>query len=173
MRKVILSIGLLLGVCLVSHAQKGKNQINVGPEVDLPLGTLGDAYKVGFGGTIKGLLGVGKFGQITLTTGYLTFKGKSANDGGYSYADQTFGIIPFLAGYRQNFNSIYVEPQIGLASYKTKVTGYSFTETRFTYGLGAGYSSKIIDLGLRFQSHEGASLLALRAAYNINLKSKK
>ncbi len=168
MRKFSFFMALLLSISFVSHAQKG-NQINIGPELDIPMGTFGDAYKIGFGGTVKGLLGVGKSGQFTLTTGYLYFKGKSSGTGGYSYADQKFSIIPYLLGYRYYFKDLYVEPQLGMASYTTKAGGSGITETRFTYGAGAGYSMKAIDLGLRFQTHEGASLVAIRAAYNINL----
>ncbi len=169
MKRIILSLTLLLAICLVGHAQKGNNQVNIGPEVDLPVGTFGDAYKAGFGVTAKGLYGVGKSGQITFTTGFQSLKGKSGTVDGYSYSGQTISIIPYLAGYRQNFKSLYVEPQLGFATYKTKVPDFHFSETRLTYGIGVGYSMKVVDLGLRYQSHEGYSMVALRAAYNINL----
>ena len=164
MKKTFLSLIVLSLISYGVSAQKGNNQISIGPEVDLPVGTFGDAYKVGFGGTIKGLYGIGSAGQITFTTGYVGFKGKSG-----LYANQKFNIIPLLAGYRQNFKTLYVEPLLGLANYKTKVTGFSESETRFTYGVGVGYSG-VVDLGLRFQAHEGASLVALRAAYVIKFK---
>ena len=167
MRRIFLSLAILCSITYCAHAQKGNNQISIGPEVDLPAGTFGDAYKAGFGGTVKGLFGVGTSGQITFTTGYIGFKGKGES----LYADQKFSIIPLLAGYRQNFKALYVEPLIGLASYKTKVADFSETETRFTYGAGIGYSG-VVDLGLRFQTHEGASLFALRAAYVIKFKKK-
>lgn len=173
MRKVILFFGLLLFIGSAGYAQKGKNQINIGPELDIPMGTFGDAFKLGFGGTVKGLFGIGKSGQITLTTGYLSFKGKSGTtEGGYSYADQKFSILPILAGYRQNIKTFYVEPQLGVASYTSKVADFKFTETRFTYGAGVGFSLKLVDLGVRFQGHEGASMIGIRAAYNINFKKK-
>ncbi|HEY8657450.1 MAG TPA: hypothetical protein VIL78_00320 [Hanamia sp.] len=170
MKKFYLFFCVLLVASQISFAQKGNNQIGIGPEVDFPMGTFGDAYKVGFGGTVKGLLGVGQSGQITLTLGYSTFKGKSGTTGGYSYAGQTYNIIPYLLGYRNNFKAFYIEPQLGFASYTTKVTGFKETETRFTYALGAGYNIHSFDLGLRFQSHEGSSFLGARIAYTINLK---
>jgi hypothetical protein len=173
MKKVLLSSVFLLLISIFANAQKGKNQINIGPEVDVPIGTFSNAYKIGFGGTVKGLYGVGDEGQITFMTGFSTFKGKSGTTNGYSYANQTYNIIPYLFGYRKNFKTLYIEPQIGFASYKTKVTGYNFNETRLTYGLGVGYSVNALELGLRFQSHVGSSLFALRAAYNLNLKKKK
>jgi hypothetical protein len=152
-------------------AQKGKNQISLGPEADLPVGTFGNAYKLGFGGSVKGLLGVGQSGQVTLTVGYSTFKGKSGTSYGYSYAGQTYNIIPYLVGYRQNFKTLYVEPQLGFASYTTKAAGFKGTETRLTYGVGVGISVNSLDLGLRYQSHEGSSLIGLRVAYVINFKT--
>jgi len=152
------------------NAQKGNNQISIGPELDLPIGNFSTAYSVGFGGTVKGLYGIGTAGQITLTTGYLHFKGKSGTNNGYSFADQTFTIIPYMLGYRHNFKPWYVEPQVGLASYTTKAGSFKFNETRLTYGIGGGYVMRNLDLGLRFQSHVGASLVALRVAYNISLK---
>jgi hypothetical protein len=161
---------LLLVLSFVGNAQKGNNQISIGPEVDLPIGSFNDIYKVGFGGTIKGLLGVGTAGQVTLMTGFSSFKGKSSGAGGFDFSSQTFNIIPILLGYRQNFSGFYAEPLAGLAIYKTKVTGFSESETRFTYGIGAGYAQKAVDLGLRWQSHEGATLLALRIAYALSLK---
>lgn len=163
-------LAIVLLLMQASHAQKGNNGVSIGPELDLPIGSFSTAYSVGFGGTVKGLYGIGSAGQVTLTTGYLHFKGKSGTSNGYSFADQTFTIIPYLLGYRHNFKPWYVEPQVGLASYTTKTSGFKFNETRLTYGLGGGYIMKNLDLGLRFQTHVGASLIAFRAAYNINLK---
>jgi hypothetical protein len=169
MKRSLLLLTFTLFASIYCFAQKGKNQVNFGPEADLPIGTMGDAYKLGFGGTLKGLLGVGKTGQVTLTLGYSTFKGKSGTSGGYSYAGQTFNVIPFLVGYRNNFNKFYIEPQLGLASYTTKVTGFKETETRLTYGLSVGYAINSFDLGLRYQGHEGASFIGARVAYVIDL----
>ena len=171
MKKFSLFFCVLLAASLTSFAQKGNNQISIGPEVGIPMGTFGDAYSVGFGGTVKGLLGVGQSGQLTLTLGYLHFKGKSGtSNNGYSYANQTFNIIPYLIGYRHNIKAFYIEPQLGFASYTTKVTGEKISETRLTYALGTGYTMHSFDIGIRFQSHEGTSFLGVRAAYVFNLK---
>ena len=171
MKKFSLIFCVLLTTSLISFAQKGNNQISLGPEVGIPMGTFGDAYSVGFGGTVKGLLGVGQSGQLTFTLGYLYFKGKSGtSSNGYSYANQTFNIVPYLIGYRHNIKAFYIEPQLGFASYTTKVIGEKISETRFTYALGAGYTIHSFDVGLRFQSHEGTSFLGVRAAYVFNLK---
>src|SRR4051794_17151591 len=100
MKKVfILSVSLLL-VTLGTYAQAGKFQLNVGPEVNIPVGSFGDFYKTGFGGSLKALYGVSKSGQVTLTAGYSSFKGKG-NVNGFNYSSLKLGILPILLGYRQ------------------------------------------------------------------------
>jgi hypothetical protein len=58
---------------------------------------------------VRGLLGVGTAGQVSLTVGYASFKEKKE-----SGTDAKFTMLPILAGYRHNFNGLYVEPQVGL-----------------------------------------------------------
>jgi hypothetical protein len=173
--KKLMKHSTLIAICFlaissVSQAQKGNNQVSIGPELDVPVGSFATAYKIGVGGSVKGLYGIGKAGQITFTTGYSVFKGKSGSSGGYSFEGQTFSVIPLLLGYRYNYQSFYAEVQYGVAVYKTKVTGFDFSETKLTRGIGIGYVAKALDLGLRYQNHKGASLFGIRAAYNINFK---
>ena len=163
MKRIYLFLGIFTILTLAGHAQTGHNQVSIGPEADIPVGTFGNAYKTGFGGTIKGLYGVGKTGQVTLTTGYSSFSGKDI------YSGQTFGILPILLGYRANLTGLYIEPFLGMARYATKAGTYTFNETRFTYGGGIGFAMKALDLGARLQSHQGATLVAIRLAYAFNL----
>jgi hypothetical protein len=172
MKKINL-LFLFLCVSLIGFAQQGKNQLSFGPEINIPAGNFADAYKMGFGGTIKGLYGIGSSGQLTLMLGYSSFKGKSGSSGGYSYSDQTLNIIPYLLGYRQNLKSIYIEPEVGFATYATKISSFKETETRLTYALALGYALQHFDLGLRYQSHVGMSLLAVRLAYVLAFEKMK
>lgn len=172
MKKISLFLVLFVTLAFAGQAQTGHNQISIGPEVDIPVGSFGDIYKTGFGGTIKGLWGVGTAGQVTLMSGYSTFKGKNQGSGGFDYSGMKFGIIPILVGYRQNFNGLYVEPQLGEAIYTTKSGGFKEHETRFTYGGGIGFSMNALDLGARIQSHEGATLVAIRLAYAFGFGKK-
>lgn len=168
---------LVLGFFLVtfSHAQTGNNQIGIGAEFNVPLGSFGDAYKTGFGGTIKGLYGVGKSGQLTLTTGYSAFKGKSETNLGYSYAGQTFTIVPILAGYRHHFTGLYAEPQIGVTVNGTKASGMHVeTMTKFAFAVNVGYEINGLDLSLRYHTEgDVLSLFAARIGYNFGLGAKK
>ena len=58
MRKVILVLASVIALSS-AHAQTGKNQVGVALEVGLPMGDFGDAFKTGFGGSLKYLHGVG------------------------------------------------------------------------------------------------------------------
>lgn len=170
MRRLLILFIMMLAMKTVTYAQTGNNQVSIGPEVDLPIGTFGDYYKLGFGGSVKGLFGVGTAGQVTLMAGYSSFTGKS-DAPGYDLSSYKFNIIPILVGYRQNFSGFYAEPQLGMAIYNTKVSGISESETRFTWAIGAGYAMSAFDIGVRYQSHTGSNLFALRIAYALNFGS--
>jgi hypothetical protein len=159
----------------VSHAQTGNNQIGIGAEINVPLGSFGDAYKTGFGGTIKGLYGIGKAGQLSLTTGYSAFKGKSETNLGYSYAGQTFTMVPVLVGYRHHFTGLYVEPQLGVTINGTKASGVKVeTMTKFAFALNAGYEINGLDISLRYHTEgDVLSLFAARIGYNFSLGKNK
>jgi hypothetical protein len=155
MRKVFLATVFVVASFIGANAQSGHNQIGIGPEVGIPTGDFGDAYKTGFGGSIKGLLGVGTAGQVTLTSGYTTFKAKDLPSG----VDVKASIIPILVGYRHNFSGFYVEPQVGYGIYGSKVDGMgspydgSNSDGAFTWAAGVGYAMEQgLDIGARYQS---------------------
>ena len=112
MKKFALLLYLILITCSV-QAQEGKNQIGIAAEAGIPMGNFGDRFKTSVGGSLKGLYGIGKNGQVTFTTGFMRFK----SDGAISRTS----IIPFLGGYRHNLaNGIYLEPQLGYGIYKLR-----------------------------------------------------
>ena len=165
-------------ISVASFAQKGKNQIGAGADVTFPTGDFGYSYKNGFGGYVKALLGVGKSGQVTFTTGYT----KSKENGSTPDWSSTVGIAPLLAGYRHYFNNVFVEPQFGYGIYSVKVVeGDDFwTESggAFTFAASAGIAfNNQIEISARYQSggQQGLNfgLFGLRLGYNFNLKSSK
>ena len=177
MRKVLLVLAAVFALG-AAKAQTGKNQIGVGLEVGLPMGDFGDAFKTGFGGSLKYLHGVGSAGQVTLTTGYTTFSAKDVPSGYSAHAS----IIPILVGYRHNFSGVYVEPQLGYGIYGSKVKGGGLDESdsngAFTWAIGAGYAmAEGLDLGVRYQSasKDGGttSLIGFHVAYNFSLGGSK
>lgn len=157
---------VITSLSLLSHAQKGNNQIGVAFEAGLPTGDFGDAVKTGFGGSLKGLLGVGTAGQVSLTAGYTSFGVKDASDA-------NFTIVPILLGYRHNFSGLYLEPQVGYGSYAFKEGGISVSSGQFTWAIGLGYAMSGFDIGARYQSAskdgESTSLVGLHVGYNFSL----
>lgn len=177
MKKIFLTIigaGLF---SIASFAQAGKNQISLSGNVATPTGDFKEFTKVGFGGTVKALYGVGKSGQITLTSGYVAFSAKDLYKDLLEADKINQSIIPILAGYRHNFSGFYVEPQVGYGVYAAKIKGGDFdgsdSNGAFTWAAGVGYVFGNIDLGALYQSGhkdgESNGFAGLRVAYNFSL----
>jgi len=170
MRKLLFSLVLLITVSFAANAQSGTNKIGIGAEAAIPIGNAKDVLKTGFGGSLKALFGIGKAGQVTLTSGYTTFSGKDIPDG----YKATLSVIPALAGYRQNIAGFYIEPQAGasLISEKDSYDGESETGStiKFTWGVGAGYVISNVEIGARYQRAEveggNFSFAGLKLGYN-------
>ncbi len=173
MRKILFSLATCIIVSLAAHAQSGTTKIGIGAELGAPIGNAKDVLKMGFGGSAKALFGIGNAGQITLTSGYSTFSAKGLDDG----EKASLSIIPLIAGYRQNFNGFYVEPQAGAGLILEKdENGYGSEKgstTRFTWAVGAGYVISNVDVGVRYQRSEANggnfSYVGIKVAYNIPL----
>jgi len=165
--------------CSVVFAQKGNNQIGIGADVSLPTGQFSNYYKTSFGGYAKAMLGVGKSGQVTFTTGYSSFQ-QSVQDVDFTTA---ISIVPLLLGYRANFNGFFVEPQLGYGVYGGKfltADGDFFSKTTgsFMWAAGIGYVfNKKVEVSARYQvgSKNGTALsvFGLRLGYNFSLNSSK
>ena len=172
MRKIFFASALAIVSFIGAKAQSGNNQVGVAFDLGVPTGDLGDAVKTGFGGQVRGLLGVGTAGQVSLTVGYSGFKEKEE-----SGADVKFSILPVLAGYRHNFSGFYVEPQVGYGSYAAKATIMG-TESKdsegiFTWAAGIGFAKNGVDIGARYQSASkddfNYSLVGIHIGYNFTL----
>lgn len=119
---------------------------------------------------------MGTNGQVTFTTGYTSFGWNDDFE-----VDGNFSIIPLLAGYRQNFSGFYVEPQLGLGIYNSKMEfmgeSESDSESAFTWAVGLGYViNQAFDIGFRYQSatkdSEELNHFGLRLGYNFSLGSR-
>lgn len=169
MRKVFLTMAAVIAIASASFAQTGKNQLGIGAEVALATASGGGTV---FGATAKYLHGVGTAGQVTLTAGALF---DSESEGGVK---ATGTQIPILAGYRHNFNGLYVEPQLGymLTSYKVKIEGLAesnVSDGALAYAIGGGYAfANGLDLGVSYRNgaksgYTGA--IVFRVGYNFSL----
>ncbi len=171
-KTIILSVALLFA-CFSAFAQKGNNQVGVGLDLGLPMGDFGDGSKMGIGGTVKGMYGIGTAGQLELTLGYISFGMKESS----SSASASTSVIPIFAGYRHHFNGLYVEPQLGISMIKSKVDvmgqSMSSSTSAFGWALGVGYLFNEFDISARYQSasKDGSSMgfIGLRLGYNFSL----
>jgi hypothetical protein len=177
MRKFL--IAAILGATSFGvQAQTGHNQIGFGPEVAIPTGDFGDMFNTGFGGSVKGMFGIGTAGQVTMTSVYTIYKAKDLPSG----VDFNASSIPILLGYRHNFKGFYVEPQAGYGILGSKVSGTgtsldgSDSDGGFTWAAGIGYAMQQgIDIGARYQSTEkdgSTSLIGFTVRYNFSLGGK-
>lgn len=177
MKKII--VGLLAAVLFYasSSAQKGNNQIGMGTDVGIPTGEFSTYFKTGFGAYVKALLGVGKSGQVTFTSGYSSFKAVG------DFPLKT-GIVPLLLGYRANFNGFFIEPQFGYSINNAKFMGFDDVAPEktaggtFMWAAGIGYVfNNKIEVGARYQSasNNGSTmaLFGLRLGYNFSLDGSK
>lgn len=177
MKKVFL---VLLGCVLFSagaFAQRGNNQIGVAADASVPTGDLSEFSNAGFGGTVKVLYGIGKAGQLTLTSGYVSFTGKETFKDLLGADKITQTIVPVLVGYRHNFDGFYAEPQIGYGFYASKIKGGILDSKdsggAFTWAAGIGYIFRSFEVGVRYQSanknNEGVGMIGFQAGYNFSL----
>jgi hypothetical protein len=171
MKKILLSLLVVVFVSTCCFAQKGNNQISVGAEVNfLASNGYSSIYNPGIGGNLKGMYGIGDASQLTITGAYSSFSGKSSS----AFGDQTLSLLPILAGYRYNLkNGFYGEGQAGLAILTTKVTGFSFSQTNFAAAINIGYVTHGFDLSARYYTEgDVISTFAVRLAYNFSLSGK-
>jgi len=150
MRKLVFFALSLFGGYL-AKSQKSNDQVTLMVESTVPV------YQndQGFGGFIKGAYGVGKSAQLTLTAGYSKFHSNNSIE-----VQKTITrLIPFLAGYKQNINKFYVEPQIGLGELGGTVNEHGDfarpSVAALFWAVGAGVNIKQFEMGLRFQSAHG------------------
>lgn len=74
----------------------------------IPTGRLADIVKTGFGGSVKGLYGIGKLPQhLALEAGYNRFAVKDLPSG----ASAHYSAVPVYLGYRANLSGFLLESQ--------------------------------------------------------------
>ena len=97
--KKIFAILAVTAICSATYAQNDdkKFHFSVGPEVGFATGDFNITHSVGIGATIQAENNIGGTTSITLTTGYMSYAGKSAG-AGIKY--KAAGIIPLKAGIK-------------------------------------------------------------------------
>ena len=167
MKKVLIAIAFTTLLWNYSQAQDkastNPNVFSLGLEASLPIGTFGDFYSFGIGGSVQIEHKISQQTGLTLNIGYISYSVKSSLGSGHT------AFIPVLAGVKQYFSpSIYGHAQLG-ASFGSGSGGGTY----FTYSPGIGFViSKNIDALVKFVGISGGSgggslnSIAVRLAYN-------
>lgn len=119
----ILVIAVLALVATPSFAQ-GKMSLSVGGDLLLPMGTFGDVYSIGFGGSARGQYNFTPMFSAGLTVGYYTWTGK---DIAGSTVKPTFSGLPIRVFGKYYFMPegkarFYGIAELGLFFWSSKVT---------------------------------------------------
>ncbi len=177
MKKLLLLLAISPLFTKAQDNQKDKFSLSVGGDVAFP--TRANTFYTGLGGTLKAAMSVTPKTSITLTSGYISFKGKHLDDGTFTVGER-FG--PVRLGLQYNLRSqFYLEPQAGYArkSYGSFVSNGSETSPpshgTFNYAFNIGYLiTKNLDISARYEDYlyKGKSQLpniGLRVAYKFKL----
>jgi len=174
MKRIYFQVLAIFLFSVAGFAQKGNNAIGAGGDMGFPTGQFGDEFKPGVGMYAKGMLGVGKAGQVTFSSGYMAFKKRETWQG----FSATLNQIPLLLGYRHNFNAFFVEPQLGYSIIGAKiitVEDETFTESDgiFIGAANIGYVfNKQIEISARYQTGgkngTNLGLFGIRLGYNFS-----
>lgn len=147
MKKALLVLLVLFTFAVSTQAQVGKMTVGGNLVLALPMGTFGDAFGMGFGGTATFTYRVIPNLDLTGTLGYLSF--------GYDVEnlDGSFGTLPFLVGGRYYFDAGNIKPyvgaELGLHFGSTSVDIPSFNFGGISYG-GGSNSTSSTDFGFGF-----------------------
>lgn len=179
MIKKILLLSIAMFTFSFVQAQKGVNGIQIGARAAFPTEKLNKIANTGFGGTIKGMYGIGSKSsphQVTIEAGYNRFGLKNLPTG----ASGSYAAIPLYTGYRYLFGKVIIDAQAGISinsvSGKSAAgTKASDSQTAFGWAAGAGYLINKVELGVKYQSSDmnddiyDIKFFALRVGYNFAL----
>jgi hypothetical protein len=145
MKKLLLAVvAMVMVVALIAPANaQNKMTVGVGADVLLPMGTFGDAYSLGFGGSAKGQYNINSQLGVGLTAGYFTW---TAKDVAGTTVKPSFSGIPVRVFGKYYFMPegkmrVYGAAELGLFFWSSKVTLPGFTVLGVTYGGGEVSSS--------------------------------
>lgn len=161
---------LLLLIVLGANAQR--YHIVIGPDLSLPTGNSTNQSPIGFGGYLKGEVGLNQKFSITGSGGVVSFLGKKF----IGPRTASSSSIPVKVGFKYyTERSFYFEGQLGAVF---PLNGIA--ENRFAWSPGAGTfirsrkSKNELDIGFRYEgwTRTGTTtftFFSLRAGYAFNL----
>jgi hypothetical protein len=166
MKKIVMSVAVLVAVCSAAFAQKDGLKFSAGPEIGFAIGDFSSTHSLGIGASGQLEFGLQDKLNFTATAGFITFSGKSIAGTNVKFQGQAF--IPVRAGAKYFFTTgIYGAAQLGVA-FLNNGGG-----TAFSYSPQLGYefktkNDKAVDATFKFEgfSKNGSlGALAFRLAY--------
>lgn len=176
-KRLIIFSFLILAV-LGTKAQR--YNIVIGPEINLPSGNSTNASPIGFGGYIKGEVGLSRKFSLTANVAAESFLGKKI----YGPRTQSLSYFPIKAGLKYyTERDFYFEGQLGAS---LPINGTTKTAFAWSPGVGTFIKSKKsnnqLDIGFRYEGWTSSRILiptgtsyttfgffSLRAGYAFNL----
>jgi len=161
-------------------AMTGK-KLGIGADFAFPAGDFGDAYKLGYGGSLQFQMPIVTNLNFTLSAGYMNFRGETFGATNLRYPD--YSAIPVKAGLNYFLaENVYVGGELGAAFGTSDDAGTSFVYTP-RVGVEFPVSDKgSIDLSARYESWSKVNygiqnnpysstgrFLGLRLAYNFGI----
>ncbi len=152
MKKIFLVITAMAFFSGAFAQQKAENsfRFSVGPEVGFATGTFNNTNSIGIGATIQGEFNVAAGTNITLTTGYISYTGRSAG-AGIKY--KAAGILPLKGGVKYFLSEgFYGAAQLGVGIFNNS------RGTAFAYTPMLGYefntkTGKAVDASLKYDGY--------------------
>jgi hypothetical protein len=149
-------------------------QFSIGAELALPMGSFGDGFNMGFGGSASYQKAINDNLSWTGYVGYQSYGAKNLPSG----ATASFSMIPVMAGVKYYFTEsgagFYGEFDLGMffASASASGSGYSgsASDSKFGFTPALGYRVGSFDLGARYNIISDANNLAFRVAYVFGTK---
>lgn len=161
-------LSLLLLVVLGAKAQR--SNIVIGPEINLPSGNSTNKSSIGYGGYLKGEVGLSEKFSITGSGAVVSFLGKRF----FGQRQPTLSYVPVKAGLKYYTDTdFYFEGQLG-ASVPINGNG----KATFAWSPGAGTfiknrkNNNQLDIGVRYEgwtNNTTFGFFSLRAGYAFNL----
>jgi len=127
MKNLVLAVVVLAMIALVASPAGAQNKmsLSIGPDIMLPLGTFGDAYSIGFGGTARGQYDFTPMISAGVEAGYFTFSAKSVAAG---FTAPSFHAVPVRL-----FGKYYFMPEgTGARFYGMLELGFWFSSVTVT-----------------------------------------
>ncbi|MBS1510007.1 MAG: hypothetical protein JST86_04150 [Bacteroidetes bacterium] len=169
MKRLLLATAIcaLCTTAMAQNKEEKKFNFSAGAELGIATSDFSLTHSIGIGATIQAENNVAKGTNITLTTGYLTYNGKSAG-AGIKY--KAAGIIPLKAGVKFFLSEgFYGAAQLGAGFFSGWGNGAAFA---YTPVLGYEFNTKsgtAVDASFKYDGYakNGTSLgsVGVRVAY--------